>query len=156
MSEGQRSINVVEITQANLADCLNLDIIAFHWAAGGACGEGGAVVFITKDGKVYHSNYVYSEFIKIDDLFKIFPPLSEFSPGMMGGGVYPPMWKDQYLGLGNYLVVHESIWDAFMETAKNELESREQRGESVILYNIWVDVVLKILGVSSDSGEYHQ
>lgn len=145
MNEDNHAINVIEITQSNLQECINLDIIAFHWAAGGACGEGGAVVFITKDGQVYHSNYIYPGFIAIEDLFKIFPPLSEFRPGIMGGGLYPPMWKDIYLGLGNYLVVHESICEAFKKTAKDELESRNKKGEKVILYNIWGDVVLKVI-----------
>ena len=145
MSKEHINNNTIEITQANLEDCLKLNLIAFHWAAGGACGEGGAVVFITKDGQVYHSNYVYPGFITREDLFKIFPPLSEFRPGIMGGGLYPPMWKDKYLGLGNYLVIHESIWEAFNKTAKDELESRNKRGEKVILYNIWADVVLKVI-----------
>lgn len=142
----EEHIDIVEVTKANLENCLNLDIIAFHWAAGGACGEGGAVVFITKDGKVFHSNYVYPGFIEMDDLFRLFPPLSEFHPGIMGGGIYPPMWKDQYLGLGNYLVIHESIWEAFRDAAKNELEFRKRKGENVILYSIWKDVVLTIIG----------
>lgn len=145
MNEDNNAINVIEVTQMNLEECINLDIIAFHWAAGGACGEGGGVVFITTDGRVYHTNYVYPGFILLEDLFRIFPPLNDFCPGIMGGGWYPPMWKDKYLGLGNYLVVHESIWDAFQNTAKNELESRNKRGEKVILYNIWVDVVLKVI-----------
>ena len=55
------------------------------------------------------------------------------------------MWKDQYLGLGTHLVVHESIWDSFINTAKKELESRQKEGEKVILYNIWVDVVQKVI-----------
>ena len=145
MNEDNNAIKVIEVTQSNLQECINLDIIAFLWAAGGACGEGGAVVFITKDGQVYHSNYVYPGFIVREDLFKIFPPLSEFRPGIMGGGLYPPMWKDKYLGLGNYLVIHESIWEAFNKIAKDELESRNKRGEKVILYNIWVNVVLKVI-----------
>lgn len=145
MAKDYNNNNIIEVTKANLEECINLDIIAFHWAAAGACGEGGAIVFITKDGKVYHSNYVYAGFITMDDLLRIFPPLSEFHPGIMGGGYYPPMWKDQYLGLGNYLVVHESIWKAFQKEAKNELEFRKKRGDGVILYNIWGDIVLKVI-----------
>ena len=138
-------IDPIEVYSSDLDDYLGLEIVAFHWAAAGACGEGGAVVFITTDGKVYHSNYVYPGFITIDDLLRIFPALTEFSPGIFGGGIYPPMWKDQYLGLGNYLVIHESIWDSFQETAMDELSRRQKNGEHIILYNIWVEVVLQII-----------
>ena len=57
-------------------------------------------------------------------------------------------WKDQYLGLGNYLVVHESIWDAFSDMANKELEQRQSEDDYALLYNIWVDVVLNVLGKS--------
>ena len=51
-------IGPIEVHSSDLNDYLDLEIVAFHWAAAGACGEGGAVVFITTDVKVYHSNYV--------------------------------------------------------------------------------------------------
>ncbi len=146
-------IDPIEVYSSDLDDYLGLEIVAFHWAAAGACGEGGAVVFITTDGKVYHSNYVYPGFITIDDLLRIFPALTEFSPGIFGGGIYPPMWKDQYLGLGNYLVIHESIWANFQETAKKELNRRQKQGDHVILYNIWVEVVLMVIGKALISRE---
>ena len=146
-------IDPIEVYSSDLDDYLGLEIVAFHWAAAGACGEGGAVVFITTDGKVYHSNYVYPGFITIDDLLRIFPALTEFSPGIFGGGIYPPMWKDQYLGLGNYLVIHESICANFQETAKKELNRRQKQGDHVILYNIWVEVVLMVIGKALISRE---
>ena len=138
--------NTIEINKANVNDYIDLDIVAFKWAAGGACGEPGGVIFITSDGRVFHTNYAFPDYgITGDDLCRIFPPLSSFETGVFGGGVYPPEWKDQYLGLGNYLVVRESIWDAFTRKAKKELEIRNAKGDSVILYNIWVEVVLKVL-----------
>ena len=79
------------------------------------------------------------------DLPKIFPPFSKFNPGTFGGGEYPPEWKDQYLGLGNFLVIHESLWEAFYKKAQEELALREQQGQHVILYNIWGDVLLDVL-----------
>ncbi len=134
------------INKENLNDYVGLDIVAFHWAAGGACGVPGEVIIITKDGRVFETNYVYPVYgITADDLLKIFPPLSEFHPGLMGGGYYPPSWKDKYLGLGNYLVVHESIWDDFARMAQKELQKRNERGEKVILYNIWDEIVINVL-----------
>ena len=139
-------LNATEINASNLNDYLGLDIVAFHWAAAGACGEHGGVVFITSDGTVYHTNYVYPQYgITRDDLCKIFPPLSDIQPGIFGGGLYPKEWKDQYLGLGNFLVVHRSLWNDFITLSKVELARLKEEGESVILYNIWDSVILKVL-----------
>ena len=139
-------IEPIEINVSNVERAFGLDIVAFQWAAGGACGEPGGVVFITRNSKVYHTNYVFEQYgVTVDDLYEIFPPLANIKAGVFGGGIYPVGWKDQYLGLGNYLVVHESIWNAFSDMAKKELERRQGEGDNVILYNIWVDVVLKVL-----------
>ena len=138
--------DVIEINGDNLLHYLGLEIIAFHWAARGACGEHGGVFFITRSGQVYHTNYAYPEFgISMDDLCKLFPPQAEFQVGVFGGGCFPREWKDQYLGLGNYLVIHESIWDEFTREARLELKERENNGENVILYRIWDSVVLRVL-----------
>ena len=139
-------LNAIEINADNLNDYLGLEIVAFHWAAPGACGEHGGVVFITSDGNVYHTNYVLPKYgITEDDLCKIFPPLSDFKPGIFGGGLFPPEWKDQYLGLGNYLVVHISFWNEFVSQSKQELARQKAKGDNVILYNIWDSIVLKVL-----------
>lgn len=138
--------NALEINASNLNDYLGLDIVAFHWAVPGACGEHGGVVFITSDGNIYHTNYVYPEYgITEEDLCKIFPPLSDFTPGIFGGGLFPPEWKDQYLGLGNYLVVHFSLWNEFVSQSEQELARSKAKGDSVILYNIWDSIILEIL-----------
>ena len=136
----------IEINKESIDDYIGLDIVAFQWAAGGACGEPGGVVFITKDGRVFHTNYAFPEYgITGEDLCRIFPPISSFEVGIFGGGNYPSEWKGQYLGLGNYLVVHESIWDGFTKKAKSELASRHIKGDNVIIYNIWIVAVLKAL-----------
>ena len=140
----------IDINKENINDYIGLDIVAFQWAAGGACGEPGGVVFVTRDGKVFHTNYVFSEYrVTGDDVCRLFPPLSSFQTGVFGGGIYPEEWKDQYLGLGNYLVVHESIWDAFTKKAKSELAKWNRTGDNAILYNIWIVAVLKALRLKS-------
>ena len=134
------------ISKDNINNYLGLEIVAFHWAACGACGIPGEVIIITRDGRVFETNYVYPVYgITPDDLIKLFPPLSDFRPGIMGGGYYPPLWKDKYLGLGNYLVVHDSIWKEFLLSAQDELITRNNKGERIILYNIWGEVVLSVL-----------
>jgi len=136
----------IEINASNLNDYMGLEIVAFHWAAPGACGEHGGIVFITSDGNVYHTNYVLPKYgITEDDLCKIFPPLSDFHPGIFGGGFYPVEWKDQYLGLGNYLVVKDTLWEEFSGLAKSEIKRLAEEEQNVILYNIWIDVIIKVL-----------
>lgn len=138
--------HIIEIDSTNKDKAIGLDIIAFQWAAGGACGEPGGVVFITRDSKVYHTNYVFDKYgITCDDLYEIFPPLAHMDVGVFGGGIYPDGWKDKYLGLGNYLVIHESIWEDFNQTAESELARLHGKGKNVILYNIWDSVILKVL-----------
>ena len=141
-------IETIVITKDNINDYLDLDIVAFHWAVGGACGRPGGVVFITRNGRVFQTNYCTPSYgITEKDLCRIFPLFSEIDEGILGGGIYPPKWKDKYLGLGNYLIVHESIWDDFVQMSKNELDNYSKNGVSVILYNIWVLVVLKVLHI---------
>ena len=139
---------ITEVSRKNLSDCIGLDIVAFHWAAAGACGEPGSVIFLTREGQIYHANYVFSD-ISEADLVTIFPPFTQMIPGIFGGGTYPHPWKDQYLGLGNFLVVHESIWEDFHRIAEEELARKKSEGEYVILFQIWIDVVLKTLGFNS-------
>jgi len=68
---------MIQIKGNNLQNYLDLDIVAFQWAAPGACGEPGGVEFITRCGKKYHTNYVFPEYgVSIDDLCKLFPPLA--------------------------------------------------------------------------------
>ncbi len=137
---------MIQIRRNNLESHLNLDIVAFQWATPGACGEPGGVEFITTCGKVYHTNYVYPEYgVSDDDLYRLFPPLKEFQVGIFGGGKYPEEWKDKYLGLGNYLVVHNSLWEAFSKIAEEELKDRRDKGECVSLNEIWDEVVLRVV-----------
>ena len=138
--------NALEINASNLNDYLGLDIVAFHWAVPGACGEHGGVVFVTSDGNIYHTNYVYPEYgITEEDLCKIFPPLSDCHPGVFGGGLFPDEWKGQHLGLGNYLVVHKSLWEDFCSLSEQEFFRMKAEGKNVILYNLWHSVILKVL-----------
>lgn len=53
-------MNVIEINSENYKDYLHLDIIAFSFAGEGAQGEGGGLCMVTSDGKLYHTNFVYT------------------------------------------------------------------------------------------------
>lgn len=135
----------IEITHSNIEEYIGLDIVAFHWAGGGACGEPYGVIFVTRDGRVFHTNYDSPRHGLVDgDLTRLFPPLAWVDVYFINV-MCPDGWKSRYLGLGNYLVVHESIWKEFQDGAKAEQTRRSESGEGGILYNYWVDVILAVL-----------
>lgn len=138
-------IKFIEITRSNIEENIGLDIVAFHWASGGACGEPCGVVFVTRDGRVFHSNYGSPMYgLDEEDLTVLFPPLAwvEMYPF---SALCPDDWNSCYLGLGNYLVVHKSIWEGFYDAAKAEQVRRSESGEGGLLYNYWIHVVLAVL-----------
>lgn len=131
---------IIEITKSNFKDYTKLDIIAFSSAAPFAMGDGGGLVIVTKEGKVYHAN-PYRGDVTMDDAFLFCPPLEKCRFGAVGGGQIPEGWETIYLGFGNHLVINESISALF----HCEIE-REKIYEWDELYNRWIDIVLKIVG----------
>lgn len=139
-------LDFIEITADNLTDYLGLDIVAFHWASAGACGEGGGIVFITSDGNVYHTNYLHHHYgVTAEEIYRLFPQLASFQPGIFGGGQYPKEWKSVYMGLGNFLVVHESIWDAFIQLETDESKKQNTSLSPGFFYFSWIELILKVL-----------
>lgn len=49
---------VIELNLRNLAYANDLDIVAFCTAESVACDEYGEATFVTRDGNVYHTNFV--------------------------------------------------------------------------------------------------
>lgn len=144
-------IEFIEITHLNLEENIGLDIVAFHLASSGACGEPCGVVFVTRDGRVFHTNYGSPSYgLNDSDIILIFPPLAlmEVYPFSL---LCPKGWNSCYLGLGNHLVVHESIWQDFNEAVKTEKVRRTESGEGDLLYNYWIHVVLAVLTMINKS-----
>jgi len=46
----------IYINKGNYREHLNLDVVAFSYAHGGAMGVGGEIIVITKDAKIYSMN----------------------------------------------------------------------------------------------------
>ena len=142
----------IEITHSNIEEYIGLGIVAFHWAGGGACGEPCGVIFVTREGRAFHTNYGSTEHCLVDgDLTRLFPSLAWVDVYIIDV-MCPKGWKSCYLGLGNYLVVHETIWKEFQDAAKAEQTRRSESGEGGILYNFWVEVVLAVLEGKQFSG----
>lgn len=134
----KRSPYVKKLTRGNYKECIGLDIVAFSSAAPGAMGDAGAVEMVTSKGDVYYANPFYED-IELEQVFEVCPPLSKCQFGIFGG-VIPEGWKTVYLGMGNNLVLHESICEEF----RKEVEQSVSK-EVGVLYNKWMDIVKSIL-----------
>lgn len=133
---------MIEINKSNYKDYDFHDIIAFSIASPGAMGDRGAVVIVTSEGKVYHTNPYWGDMTE-EETFQICPPLKECHFGMFGGGNIPEGWRSFYLGGGNLLVVNDVIVPQFLEITEKEVN---QKGG--YLHNKWLDLVLEIINVS--------
>lgn len=130
---------IQEIDKSNFKRFKNLDIVAFLRAAPGAMGDAGAVEIVTFDRCVYHANPDFGD-ISMDQVCQVCPPLKDCHFMTFGGGKIPQGWSTVYLGMGNYLVMKDAIFDFFSEAV-------EQAGfcTPAGLYGAWLDIVLNIL-----------
>jgi ADP-ribosylglycohydrolase len=131
--------NMIEITSANYKDYTFLDIVAFSSAHPGAMGDRGAIVIMTTDGCVYHTNPYYGD-ISEEEAGQICPPLKDCRFGMFGGGEIPKGWQTIYMGNGNHLVIKDDISAQFFAIVE-----REEKQGSLFLYKKWMDIVFEII-----------
>lgn len=99
----------IYINEKNYKDYLNLNVIAFSFALGGAQGSGGEIIVITKDAKTYSMNYVFGN-MKIEMCDKVCPPLKGCVFGFVEVEKTPIGWEGISLGAGNFLVLSEPIY----------------------------------------------
>ena len=145
----EEDIKPISVGNEDLADLLGLDIVAFQLAEGGAMGYHGGVFFVTSDKKVYSTCYLepsaytgFSKYMSMENLEKVFPPLSDFNHGLMGFGVQKPEgWHYSYLGFGNHLLLRDDLNKGFRDAAKKLMDN----DPNAILYGIWMDAILSIL-----------
>ena len=64
---------VQEIDKSNFNDFKTLDIVAFSKTAPGAMGDAGAVVIVTTDRRVFHTNPDFGS-ISTDQVYQVCPP----------------------------------------------------------------------------------
>ena len=134
---------IIHVGEKDTENLLALDIVAFQIAEGGAMGRPGGVYFVTSDKKVYYTSYVSQrDYMPLDKLMKVFPPLKDFRHGLMGRGIHCPTgWRHDYLGMGNHLLVREDLHGEFTGAAKVLLAEHP----GTILYNQWLEAILSVL-----------
>lgn len=129
---------VVYIDEKNYRDYLNLEVIAFSFAYGGAMGSPGEILFITNEAKTYSMNYVFGD-MTIEMCDEVCPPLKECDFGILEVEKTPNGWKGISLGFGNFLVLAAPIYERI---GQNLLKLRPP-----FRYGEWRDMVLELLRI---------
>lgn len=101
---------VIYIDDKNYRDYLNLDVIAFSFAYGGAMGSPGEILVITKDTNIYSMNYVFGD-MTIEMCYEVCSPLKDCEFGVIEVEKTPNGWKGISLGMGNFLVLADPIYN---------------------------------------------
>jgi len=116
------------------------DVLMMSFAEPGAMGRPGEINFYFKNNRIYTMNYCYDHKLKIEDLFELFPPLSNthFFIDNVSNLDSDCEWLS--MGFGNYLIVKKSIYDDFKELIDKEITEEFKEGE---LYNRWVELAKK-------------
>ena len=129
---------IISLTKENYTQHLPITPVAFSVAEGGAMGCPGRVVIIDKKNNVYD---FYMHELEKKDVMKILPALYESKRTVLGIDPSTSGWNRVYLGMGNHLMVADSIYDELREIALNRYKYFGI-GE---LYQHWIGVVQEIL-----------
>lgn len=133
--------DVIYIDEKNYRDFLNLNVIAFSFAHGGAQGSPGEIIVIAQDGQKYSMNYAYG-YMTIEMCDEVCPPLKDCLFGFFEVEKTPDGWKGISLGAGNFLVLAESIY--------NQLSPDLLCVPPHIRYGRWMNMVIGYLRTAKD------
>lgn len=134
--------DIIELQNKEIKKKLFCDITYFSIAESGAMGEPGGVIFINNKGQKYHFNYVFGD-VDIEKVEKAFPVLAECEFGMFGeNGNIPNGWNYVYLGMGNHLIVNDSVYIRFKEMLGDIEDPAE-------IYAKWQDIADSILSAET-------
>ena len=127
---------VIFINDKNYRDYLNLDVVAFSFAYGGAMGSGREIIVITKGAGIYSMNYVFGD-MTIEMCDEVCSTLKDCEFGVLEVEKTPNGWKGIGLGMGNFLVLAEPIYNRI---GRNLLKLRPS-----FRYREWRGMVLELL-----------
>jgi len=100
----------IYISKENYSDYLNLDVVAFSFASGGAQGTPGEIIVVNKDGVFYSMNYCFDN-MPIWMCYEVCPPLVSWFSRDFDKEKEPTGWRGIDLGAGNYLVLAELLYN---------------------------------------------
>ena len=127
---------IISLTKENYTQHLPITPVAFSVAEGGAMGCPGRVIIIDDKNDVYD---FYMHELEKEDMMEILPALYECKRAVLGIDPSTSGWNRVYLGMGNHLMVADSIYERFNESAKSLWQSRGS------LYQQWIGIVQEIL-----------
>lgn len=127
---------IISLTKENYKQYLPITPIAFSVAEGGAMGCPGRIIIIDEKNNVYD---FYMHELEKEDVMKILPALYESKREVLGIDPSTSGWKRVYLGMGNHLMVADSIYDEFSKIVKDR---RTYAGD---LYNQWISIIQEII-----------
>ena len=99
-------------------------------------GSGGEIIVITKGAGIYSMNYVFGD-MTIEMCYEVCPPLKDCEFGVLEVEKTPNGWKGISLGMGNFLVLAEPIYNRI---GRNLLKLRPS-----FRYREWRGMVLELL-----------
>ena len=129
---------IISLTKENYKQYLPITPIAFSVAEGGAMGCPGRIIIIDEKNNVYD---FYMHELEKEDVMKILPALYESKRAVLGIDPSTSGWNRVYLGMGNHLMVADSIYDELREMTL----SRYKYFGIGELYQHWIGVVQEIL-----------
>lgn len=132
----EQTTPIISLTKENYTQHLPITPVAFSVAEGGAMGCPGRVIIIDDKNDVYD---FYMHELEKEDVMKILPALYESKRAVLGIDPSTSGWNRVYLGMGNHLIVADSIYERFNESAKSLWQSRGS------LYQQWIGIVQEIL-----------
>jgi hypothetical protein len=140
----------INLCNAELESSLFENARYFAIAEGGAMGCPGEINILTLEGRHFCMNYAYGD-IDLNKFGEVFPVFKQCRFGMFGStsGV-PDGWHYLYLGMGNHLIVEESVFNKFAAIVKD-------LNDPVYLYQNWYRAAVETLipgKISSSKGKY--
>ena len=132
----EQTIQITSLTKENYSQYLPITPVAFSVAEGGAMGCPGRIIIIDEKNNVYD---FYMHELEKEDVMEILPALYESKRAVLGIDPSTSEWRRVYLGMGNHLIVADSIYERFNESAKSLWQSRGS------LYQQWIGIVQEIL-----------
>ena len=132
----EQTTPIISLTKENYTQHLPITPVAFSVAEGGAMGCPGRVIIIDDKNDVYD---FYMHELEKEDMMEILPALYECKRAVLGIDPSTSGWNRVYLGMGNHLMVADSIYERFNESSKSLWQSRGS------LYQQWIGIVQEIL-----------
>ena len=110
----------IKLTNSNIKSINKENIVAVAFAVFGACGDGGSIEIVTLENNDF---IIYTENLKtnaeartlINEIIPWFSSVRAMAISVKG---LPKNWNYIDLGLGNYLLIKEDLYNNFLEVSK--------------------------------------